>query len=312
MILGHAHPDVVAAVTAAAGPWQPHSVPRPLAEVELAEQNRRAGPGGQGSGWSTRAPRRRLSAVRLARAFTGKATGGEVRRVATTVMWTRLLVAAGSGGGHVSACRNSPGVTGAAASDTLVLALQTTTAAVAEGVLPRTGPADRLPDHRGPARPTWGVVPPEPGFNELLAQICAEHGALLVMDEVAHRVPGHQVWLVRPGGRGRGPDDVRQGDGRRAARGGVRRGGAEIMDLLAPPRPGLPRRGTLSGNPLATAAGPGHAARPARRRCTHGWTRAAAEVAKLAAEALGAAGVPFPPSGTPGTCSRCSSAAPDR
>ena len=135
-----------------------------------------------------------------------------------------------------------------------------------------------------------GVVPPEPGFNEFLQGICAEHGALLIMDEV---LTGFRVtrsgWYGREGVAG----DLMtfgkvMGGGLPAAAFGGR---AEIMDLLAPLGP-VYQAGTLSGNPLATAAG-----LATLRACTPEVYAhvdvAAAEVAKLAADALGAAGVPF-------------------
>src|SRR4029077_9527689 len=135
-----------------------------------------------------------------------------------------------------------------------------------------------------------GVVPPSAGFNELLAALCAEHGCLLIMDEV---LTGFRVtrsgWYGREGVAG----DLMtfgkvMGGGLPAAAFGGR---AEIMDLLAPLGP-VYQAGTLSGNPLATAAG-----LATLRACTPAGDarvdEAAAEVAKLAAEALGAAGVPF-------------------
>jgi glutamate-1-semialdehyde 2,1-aminomutase len=135
-----------------------------------------------------------------------------------------------------------------------------------------------------------GVVPPEPGFNEFLKGICAEHGALLIIDEV---LTGFRVtrsgWYGREGVAG----DLTtfgkvMGGGLPAAAFGGR---AEIMDLLAPLGP-VYQAGTLSGNPLATAAG-----LATLRACTpEVYARvdeAAAVVAKLVADALGAAGVPF-------------------
>ncbi len=135
-----------------------------------------------------------------------------------------------------------------------------------------------------------GVVPPEPGFNEVLAALAAGHGSLLIMDEV---LTGFRVtrsgWYGREGVAG----DLMtfgkvMGGGLPAAAFGGR---AEIMDLLAPLGP-VYQAGTLSGNPLATAAG-----LATLRACTpEVYARVdevAAEVAKLAAEALGAAGVPF-------------------
>ena len=135
-----------------------------------------------------------------------------------------------------------------------------------------------------------GVVPPASGFNELLASLCAEHGALLIMDEV---LTGFRVtssgWYGREGIAG----DLMtfgkvMGGGLPAAAFGGR---AEIMDLLAPSGP-VYQAGTLSGNPLATAAG-----LATLRECIpEVYSRvdqAASAVAKLTAEALTGAGVPF-------------------
>ena len=135
-----------------------------------------------------------------------------------------------------------------------------------------------------------GVVPPALGFNELLAALCREYGSLLIMDEV---LTGFRVtssgWYGREGVAG----DLMtfgkvMGGGLPAAAFGGR---AEIMDRLAPAGP-VYQAGTLSGNPLATAAG-----LATLRACTpEVYSRVdevAAAVAKLAADALAAAGVPF-------------------
>jgi glutamate-1-semialdehyde 2,1-aminomutase len=134
-----------------------------------------------------------------------------------------------------------------------------------------------------------GVVPPAPGFNEILLSLCHEHGALLIMDEV---LTGFRItrsgWYGRDGVAG----DLTtfgkvMGGGLPAAAFGGR---AEIMARLAPGGP-VYQAGTLSGNPLATAAG-----LATLRACTpEVYARvdeAAALVAKLATEALTAAGVP--------------------
>jgi glutamate-1-semialdehyde 2,1-aminomutase len=134
-----------------------------------------------------------------------------------------------------------------------------------------------------------GVVPPSGGFNELLAGLCAEHGALLIMDEV---LTGFRVtrsgWYGREGVSG----DLMtfgkvMGGGLPAAAFGGR---AEIMDMLAPSGP-VYQAGTLSGNPLATAAG-----LATLRACTpEVYSRVdeiAASVAALTADALASAGVP--------------------
>ena len=135
-----------------------------------------------------------------------------------------------------------------------------------------------------------GIVPPAPGFNALLASLCRSAGALLIMDEV---LTGFRVtssgWYGVDGVAG---DLVTfgkvMGGGLPAAAFGGR---AELMSRLAPAGP-VYQAGTLSGNPLAVAAG-----LATLRSCTaEVYARvddAAAAVAKLASSALTAAGVPF-------------------
>ena len=135
-----------------------------------------------------------------------------------------------------------------------------------------------------------GVVPPVGGFNEMLAGLCRDNGALLIMDEV---LTGFRItasgWFGLEGVAG----DLTtfgkvMGGGLPAAAFGGR---AEIMDRLAPTGP-VYQAGTLSGNPLATAAG-----LATLRACTpEVYARVdevSAAVAKLASDTLSAAGVPF-------------------
>jgi glutamate-1-semialdehyde 2,1-aminomutase len=247
LILGHAHPRVVAAAQAAAARGTSYGAPTP-GEVEFAKEICAAVPSVESVRLVNSGTEAVMSAIRLARAFTGrerivKFEGGYHGHF-------DALLAHGGSGIATLGIPDTPGVPACFAALT--------------HTLPYNDPAavDALFAARGdeiaavivePVAGNMGVIPPEPEFLEHLRRVTARHGALLIFDEV---ITGFRV--AHGGAQERfgvTPDlttlgKIIGGGFPLAAYGGR----AEIMAQMAPSGP-VYQAGTLSGNPVAVAAG---------------------------------------------------------
>ena len=254
MIMGHSRPEVVAAVQEAAVKGFSFGTPS-TGEVELAEEIvRRVDPVDQvrlvSSGTEAT-----MSAIRLARGYTGRS---KVVKFAGCYHGhvDALLAQAGSGLATFS-LPDTPGVTGAQAQDTIVVDYND--AAGLEAVFAEHG--DDIACVITEASPgNMGIVPPRDGFTNTIRRLTKAHGALMISDEVmtGFRVSaaGWYGYESETLGYPEGPADLFtfgkvMGGGFPAAAFGGR---ADIMAYLAPSGP-VYQAGTLSGNPVATAAG---------------------------------------------------------
>jgi glutamate-1-semialdehyde 2,1-aminomutase len=244
LILGHAHPDVVDAVTAATRSGTSFGAPTE-GEVRLAETVCERVPGVEMVRMTSSGTEASMSAIRLARAVTGR---DELLKFSGAYHGhVDGLLAEGGSGLATQGIPASPGVTEAAAAATVIVPWNepdAIRAAVAEhrfaAILAEPVPAN------------MGLVPAQPGFLELLRELAHESGALLVFDEV---ISGFRV--ARGGAQERyrvTPDltilgKVIGGGLPAAAYGGSR----ELMERIAPAGD-VYQAGTLSGNPLAVAA----------------------------------------------------------
>jgi glutamate-1-semialdehyde 2,1-aminomutase len=287
MILGHAHPAVVAAVQEAVADSFSFGAPCPP-EVLLAEEIVRRVEPVERVRFTNSGTEAVMTALRLARAATGRSI---VVKFAGCYHGhaDALLVAAGSGVATLG-LPDSPGVTPGTAQDTLVLEYGDLGAV--EALFAERG--DDIACIITEAIPAnMGVVPPPPGFNAGLLEVAHRHGALVILDEVmtGFRLAANGWWGVEGRAENWTPDLFTYG---KVIGGGMPiaavAGPASIMDLLAPVGP-VYQAGTLSGNPTATTAGLVTLQHCDQALYDH-LDATAAAVARIASGALSSAGVP--------------------
>jgi glutamate-1-semialdehyde 2,1-aminomutase len=251
MILGHAHPDVLAAVQGAALKGFSFGTPSEnevalaeeiVARVQPVEQVRLVSSGTEAT----------MSALRVARGFTGRSK--VVKFAGCYHGHVDALLASAGSGLATFALPDSAGVPASSAGETIVLPYNDV--AALEAAFAEHG--DQIAAVITEASPgNMGVVPPLAGFTAALRRVTTAHGALLISDEV---MTGFRCsasgWYGLEGPYDGGAPDLFtfgkvMGGGFPAAAFGGR---ADIMAMLAPDGP-VYQAGTLSGNPVATAAG---------------------------------------------------------
>ena len=247
LILGHADPDVLAAIGAAAARGTSYGAPTE-AESELAELVIAMVPSVEKVRFCSSGTEATMSALRLARGFTGR---DKVVKFAGCYHGhgDSFLISAGSGA-LTMGTPDSPGITHGTARDTIVLPYNDVDAVRTAFAAEPTAIACVIVE---PYVGNMGLVLPKPGYLAALRALCTEYGALLIFDEVM------TGFRVAPGGvqerEGVLPDLTTLG---KVIGGGLPVGAfggrAEIMEKLSP-LGAIYQAGTLSGNPLAMAAG---------------------------------------------------------
>ena len=283
LLLGHGHPEVIEAARRALDSGTSFGAPTEY-EVLLAEEITGRVPPAEQVRLVNSGTEATMSAIRLARGYTGRTK--VVKFAGCYHGHVDALLAAAGSGVATFAVPDSPGVTGVQAGDTIVLpyndAAALATAFAAHGDEIACVIAEAVPGN-------MGLVPPLPGFVQRIARTCREHGALFISDEVmtGFRVGPAGWWGLE----GTTPDLFTfgkvMGGGFPAAAFGGRR---EIMEHLAPAGP-VYQAGTLSGNPVAAAAGLA-TLRQATEDVYERIDAAAAELRSAVADALAKEGVP--------------------
>jgi glutamate-1-semialdehyde 2,1-aminomutase len=247
LILGHADPDVIAAIVHTAASGTTFGAPT-VRETEFGELVRSMVPSMEKMRLVSSGTEATMSALRAARGFTGrrriiKVDGGYHGHA------DALLAKAGSGVVTLG-LPGSSGITSAAVADTIVVPFNDLDAMRAAFDEHRDEIAAIIVE---PIPANMGVVLPRPAYLPLLRSLCDQNGALLIFDEVitgfrVGRGGAQQLYGVRP--------DLTC-LGKIAGGGlpmGVYGGRTDVMDVVAPAGP-VYQAGTLSGNPLAVAAG---------------------------------------------------------